>query len=155
MPIEFDFIGPNDKPAMILLSNPEWQESAKASLFELGYKVPTLLPHEDFASRFAQIQYQVVITEILFAASNPGENLSLTNLQRMPMNLRRHATVLLIGPQFETLNAVQAFQQSVHAVINPRELHSLGQLIQQAVGDNDLFYAAFRNTQRLISQGKL
>lgn len=153
--MEFDFIGPNDKPAMILLSNPEWQESAKASLFELGYKVHTLMSHEEFASRFAQIQYQIIITEVLFAASNPSENLSLANLQHMPMNLRRHATVLLIGPQFETLNAIQAFQQSVHTVINPRELHSLGQIIQQAVSDNELFYGAFKTTQLLISQGKL
>ncbi len=57
-------------------------------------------------------------------------------LQTMPMNQRRHATVILFGDSFQTFTPLQAFQQSVHAVINSSELFLLKQLIEKAVADN-------------------
>jgi len=39
----------------------------------------------------------VVIIEERFAANDITENLTLQVMQRMPMNQRRHATVILIG----------------------------------------------------------
>jgi hypothetical protein len=60
----------------------------------------------------------------------------------MPMNQRRHATVLLLGDSFQTFTPMQAFQQSVHAVINSSELFLLKQLIEKAVADNNLFCTA-------------
>ena len=75
----------------------------------------------------------------LFAANNIGENLTLQALQQMPMNQRRHATVILFGESFQTFTPMQAFQQSVHAVINSSELFLLKQLIEKAVADNALF----------------
>jgi hypothetical protein len=155
MAMEFDFIGPSDKPALALLTSPEWLETARNALVELGYKVHSPQTHEEFASRFAQIQYQVIITEVLFNANTPGENLSLTSLQKMPMNLRRHTVILLIGYEFQTLNAMQAMQFSVHAVIHPQELPSLNQIIQQVVAENNLRLGILRDTQLRIAQGKL
>jgi len=153
--MEFDFIGPNEKPAMVLLSTPGWHEVAKTALAQLGYKVHTPASHDEFSQRFGQVQYQVVITERLFAAATLAENLSLLSLQRMTMGLRRHAVVILIGHEFESLNAMQAFQQSVHAVINPRQLASLAQIVQQAVAENDLRLGVFRDTQLRIAKGAI
>lgn len=152
--MEFEFIGPNDKPAMALLSTPEWLETTRAVLTELGYKAHSPPTHEEFASRFASIQYQVVVTEVLFAAAVPSENISLMNLQRMPMPLRRHSLLVLIGYEFESLNAMQAFQQSVHVVVNPMELHSLGPIIQQAVAENDIALRVYRDIQSKMAAGK-
>jgi hypothetical protein len=42
---------------------------------------------------------------------------------------------------------MQAFQQSVHAVINPSELFLLKQLIEKAVAENSLFLHSFREGQ--------
>ena len=42
---------------------------------------------------------------------------------------------------------MQAFQQSVHAVINSSELFLLKQLIEKAVADNTLFLHSFREAQ--------
>src|SRR5437899_10294874 len=89
---EFDFIGASDKPALLAFSTPEWLETAKAALTELGYKVHTAATHSDFLIRFSQIRYQVVIIEELFAANEISENLTLQALQHMPMSQRRHAT---------------------------------------------------------------
>src|SRR5947209_18422395 len=144
---KFDFVSTTDKPALLAFSTPEWLEAAKAALTELGYKVHTAATHGDFLIRFSQIRYQVVILEELFAANNIGENLTLQALQTMPMAQRRHATVILFGDSFQTFTPMQAFQQSVNAVINSSELFLLKQLIEKAVADNTLFLHSYREAQ--------
>ena len=147
MTSKFDFVSATDKPALLAFSTPEWLEAAKAALLELGYKVHTAATHSDFLIRFSQIRYQVVIVEELFAANNPGENLTLQALQSMPMGQRRHTTVVLFGDSFQTFTPMQAFQQSVHAVINSSELFLLKQLIEKAIADNTLFLTSYREAQ--------
>ena len=139
MSTKFDFVSTTDKPALLAFSTPEWLEAARTALNELGYKVHTAATHGDFLIRFSQVRYQVVIVEELFAANQPGENLTLQALQRMPMPQRRHATVILFGNSFQTFTPMQAFQHSVHVVINSSELFLLKQLIEKAVADNTLF----------------
>src|SRR5438552_7716947 len=147
MSTQFEFISATDKPALLAFSTPEWLEAARAALTELGYKVHTAATHGDFLIRFSQIRYQVVIVEELFAANNIGENLTLQALQHMPMGQRRHTTVILLGDSFQTFTPMQAFQQSVHAVINSSELFLIKQLIEKAVADNALFLHAYREAQ--------
>src|ERR1017187_5377214 len=147
---KFEFISANDKPALLAFSTPEWLEAARTALTELGYKVHTAATHGDFLTRFSQIRYQVVIVEELFAANALSENLTLQALQTMPMSQRRHATVILFGNSFQTFTPLQAFQQSVHAVINASELFLLKQLIEKAVSDNTLFLTSFREAQSRV-----
>jgi len=147
MSSQFDFISAQDKPALLAFSTPEWLETARTALEELGYKVHTAATHSDFLIRFTQVRYQVVILEELFAANDISENLTLKALQAMPMNQRRHATIILLGESFQTFTPMQAFQQSVHAVINSSELFLIKQLIEKAVADNNLFLTSFREAQ--------
>src|SRR6266478_9832083 len=147
---KFDFISATDKPALLAFSTPEWLEAARNALNELGYKVHTAATHGDFLIRFSQIRYQVVIVEELFAANNLAENLTLKALQDMPMSPRRQATVILFGDSFQTFTPMQAFQHSVHAVINSSELFLLKQLIEKAVADNGLFVHAYREAQNKV-----
>src|SRR3989442_2043705 len=151
---KFDFISATDKPALLAFSTPEWLESARAALTEVGYKVHTAATHGDFLVRFSQIRYQVVVVEELFAANNIRENLTLQALQNMPMSQRRHATVILFGDSFQTFTPMQAFQQSVHAVINSSELFLFKQLIEKAVADNVLFLHSFREAQTRVYSGE-
>jgi hypothetical protein len=144
---KFDFISASDKPALLAFSTPEWLDAAKTALTELGYKVHTAATHGDFLIRFSQIRYQVVIVEELFAANEPSENSTLLALQAMPMSQRRHATIILFGNSFQTFTPMQAFQYSVHAVINSSELFLLKQLIEKAVADNTLFLHSYREAQ--------
>jgi len=147
---KFDFISATDKPALLAFSTPEWLEAARNALNELGYKVHTAATHGDFLIRFSQIRYQVVIVEELFAANNLAENLTLKALQDMPMSQRRQATVILFGDSFQTFTPMQAFQHSVHAVINSSELFLLKQLIEKAMADNTLFVHAYREAQNKV-----
>jgi hypothetical protein len=147
---QFEFISTTDKPALLAFSTPEWLQAAKTALQELGYKVHTAATHSDFLIRFTEIRYQVVIIEELFAANTPEENATLHAMQHMPMSQRRHATVILFGNSFQTFTPMQAFQQSVHAVINSSELFLLKQLIEKSVADNSMFLHSFREAQEQV-----
>lgn len=152
----FDFVSTGDKPALIAFSTPAWLEAAKTALQELGYKVHTAATHSDFILRFTQAQYQVVLIEELFGANIPEENLALTSLQNMTASQRRHAAVLLIGDSFQTFMPMEAFKNSVHAVVNSSELFLLKQLIEKAVAENDVFLHNFREIQtRVLTGGKI
>ena len=153
--VEFEFLSPTDKPALLALSSPELQNVAMLTLSELGYKVHSVEAQDQFVSRFVQVQYQVVIIEEAFACPSIAENGALGSLQVMAMSNRRHSVIILIGPSFQSLNTMQAFQQSVHAVVNPTEITSLGQIIQKTVADNDLFLNAYRETMLRMAQGKV
>ena len=145
-----DFVSSEDKPALIAFSTPEWLDMAKQALNELGYKVHTAATHSDFLIRFSQARYQVVIVEELFGANTPDENLTLKALQEMPVSQRRHATILLIGNSFQTFAPMEAFKQSVHAVINSSELFLLKQLVEKAAAENELFLHSFREIQNRV-----
>ena len=148
---ETQFITTADKPALIAFSSPEWLDTTKAALKELGYKVHTAATHSDFLVRFSQIRYQVVVVEELFGANSLEENSTLKTLQNMPMHLRRHATVILLGDSFQTFSPMEAFQHSVHAVINSSEMFMLKQLLEKAIAENTLFLQTYREVQRHVS----
>lgn len=150
MSAEFDFLTPDDKPALMALSSVELADNAKAALDQLGYKVHSAANHGEFMHKFAQTPYQVVLVEDVFACASLEENEALQALQRMPMSLRRHCVVILVGNSFATFNPMQAFQQSVHSVVNPSEIFLLIQLIQKAVADNDIFLHTFRQAQQRL-----
>jgi hypothetical protein len=147
---KFEFLNANDKPALLAFSTPGWLETARTALSELGYKIHTAATHGDFLVRYSQIHYQVVILEETFAANDISENHTLKALQIMPMAQRRHSTIILFGDSFQTFTPMQAFQQSVHAVINSSELFLLKQLIEKSVADNSLFLHNFLDQQSRV-----
>ena len=147
---KFEFISTSDKPALLAFSTPEWMEPARVALSELGYKIHTAATHGDFLIRFSQVRYQLVIVEERFAANDISENLTLQALQHMPMSQRRHSTIVLLGESFQTFTPMQAFQQSVHAVINTSEMFLIKQLIEKAVADNSLFLHSYREAQNRL-----
>jgi hypothetical protein len=151
---DFEFLSPTDKPALLGISDPSTLAHCRALLGEMGYKVHVAAGHEDFLTRFAQVQYLVVMIEELFASMMPEENITLQSVQGMPMNQRRHAVILLIGDGFETMHRMQAYQQSVHAVLNRADFGNLEGIIQQAVSENDLFLNTYRESQVRVAQGK-
>jgi hypothetical protein len=152
---EFEFLKPTDKPAIIGVSTPEYVSICRSTLHELDYKVHSSPDHEDFVVRFAQVQYHIAILEERFGCESIIENHALARLQFMPMTQRRHAVTLLIGESFQSLNTMQAYNQSVHAVLNPVDLGSLKQVLQQMVSENDLFLSVYRDTQTRMAQGKI
>lgn len=154
MAIDLDFLNPSYKPALVALSEQDVVDSCRDVLRDLNYKILVATSHEDFATRFNNVQFQVVLLEDRFASASPEENMSLTTLQRMPMMQRRHAALILLGHDFQSLNALQAFSRSVHAVVNWADLGSLSQIIQQTAAENALFLNVYREAQLRVGQAK-
>lgn len=152
MPTDLDFITTADKPALLGLSTPEWLDAAMVALNEQGFKVHTAGTHADFTTRFVQNKYECVIIEELFAADSAEENVTLAWLQNMPMNQRRHCSIILLGDNVQTFNVMQAFQLSVHAVVNRSETFLLGQLIQKVVEDRENFWRSYYEAQTMLAQ---
>jgi hypothetical protein len=148
----FDFISTTDRPALVACSRPAWAETVKKTLQEIGYKVHSVVAHDEFATRFGQIAYQLVVIEELFAANKAEENVTLKSLQNMAMGRRRHTAIVLLGDKFQTLDPMQAFQQSVHAVVNGAEIMMLRPLVEKAVADNDLFLHSYREVQNRVAR---
>ena len=152
---DYEFISPSDKPALLALSSMEVLANVQPIVRECGFKVHVAGNHEDFGKRFTALNYHLVVVEELFAAGTPDENVTLRTLQWMPMARRRHTVVVLISDRFQTLNPMDAFQQSVHAVVNKADLSSLGGIISKAVSDNDLFLHSYREVQAAMVKGKV
>lgn len=154
MAVEFEFLSPTDKPALLGISNPEFIQAAQTALTELEYKVHVATGHENFLERFGQAQYQVVVLEDRFGNVAADQNVALTTIQGMAMGLRRHATFILIGQDYKTLAPMQAFQQSVHAVLNPADLGQIKQVIIRVMNDTTLFLNTYRDVQSKQAQGR-
>jgi len=150
----FDFVSATDRPALLALTKPEWITVVQTALSELGYKVQKIGTHLEFPSRFAQVPYQILVIEDGFAETPLADNMTLQIVQALPMNQRRHTTIVLIGENYETLNALQAFQMSVHAVINYSEMPLFRQLLKKVISENDSFLSNFREISQRVSQGK-
>jgi hypothetical protein len=147
----FDFIGVADKPALLGLTSPEWQEIARAALTELGYKVHQAAAHADFIGNFTQVPYEVTVIEENFAADNIEENRSLEFLRGAQMSLRRHSTIILVGDSFTSFDVFEALRQGVHLVVNRSEMLVLIQFIQKAAAENEFFLHPYREAQRRLA----
>ena len=93
-----------------------------------------------------------MVIEEIFAGADSLQNPALRMVQNLPMSLRRHAVIFLVGSSMETLNTMQAFTQSVHCVINYSELQILPELVQKTVAENEMFLNTYRDVQRRVDQ---
>jgi hypothetical protein len=125
------FISTRDKPALIAFSTPEWLEAARRAL--AGTRLQG--PHRRHAQRFSGALQPGALSgrhhRGTVCREQPEENLTLKALQNMPVNQRRHATIILLGDSFQTFTPMEAFQNSVHAVINSAEMFLLKQLTKK------------------------
>jgi len=148
---DIDIIGPNDQPALLGLSRPDWLARTRACLTEIGYKVHPAINQQDFLARYNRLRYNIAVIEPCFAVGTVEENFALRFLQKMSMLQRRHTTFFLIGEKFKTLDPMQAFVWSVNAVINPSNMDSLAPIIQQVVVETNVFLQPFREAMSQIA----
>jgi hypothetical protein len=140
--------------ALVAVSTPDARQYAEGVLDQMGFKVHSASTHDEFLERYGRVQYELVFMEDRFGGVAPELNRALTTFQSMPMALRRHSTAVLLSHELETLNTMQAFQKSVHAVVNHIDLDKMMLVLQQVVNDNLTFLNVYRDVQARIAQGK-
>jgi hypothetical protein len=142
---KMDFFELGDKTSLIC-ADPNTAEVVKTTLRELGFKFHIAETPELAVERTRYTKYDCIAIHENFAGSSLRSNAVLNYLALLPMAVRRYSFVCLIGPSFKTLDAMQAFGQSVHLVLNPSDLPNLGPILKKGLAEFDLLYRAHRDT---------
>src|SRR5256885_16002078 len=142
---KMDFFELGDKTALIC-ADPTTTEASKATLRELGFKFHTAETPELAIERIRYTNYDCTLLHENFAGSSLRSNAVLNFLATLPMAQRRYWFVCLVGPSFKTLDAMQAFAQSVHLVLNPADLPNLTAILKKGLAEFELLYRAYKES---------
>ena len=147
--IEFFELG--DK-ASLICADPGTTEVVKMTLRELGFKFHVAETPEMAVERMRYTNYDCVVVQENFAGSSLRSNAILNYLAPLPMAQRRYSFVCLIGPSFKTLDAMQAFGQSVHLTLNPADLPNLGAILKKGLAEFEQLYRTYKDTVAALGE---
>jgi hypothetical protein len=148
---KMDFFELGDKTSLICGDNTT-TESARTTLRELDFKFHMAETPEMAIERIRYTNYDVIVLHENFAGSSLRSNAVLSFIATLPMAQRRNWFICLVGPSFKTLDAMQAFAQSVHLVLNPADLPNLTAILKKSLAENELLYRSYKDT--LASMGE-
>ena len=148
---KMDFFELGDKTSLIC-ADPATIDAAKATLRELGFKFHTAETPELSVERLRYTSYDCIIVHENLAGCSLRSNAVLNYLTPLPMAQRRYSFICLIGPSFKTLDAMQAFAQSVHLVLNPSDLSNLGPILKKGLVEFESLYRAYKDTAAAIGE---
>ena len=146
-----DFFELGDKTSLIC-GDSATTDAAKTTLRELGFKFHTAETPELAIERMRYTNYDCVIIHENFAGSSLRTNAILNFLAPLPMAQRRYWFVCLVGPSFKTLDAMQAFGQSVHLVLNPIDLPNLTAILKKNLAEFELLYRAYKDSLAALGE---
>jgi DNA-binding response OmpR family regulator len=139
-----DFFELGDKTSLIC-ADPLTTETARSTLKAQGYKSHIAETSEMAIERLRYTAYDIVIIHENFAGSSLRSNAMLSYLATLPMAQRRNSFVCLIGDSFNTLDAMQAFAQSVHVVVNPLDMPNFAAILRKSVAEFELLYKVYKD----------
>ena len=142
---KMDFFELGDKTSLIC-GDSSTTDMVKTTLRELGFKFHTAETPELAIERIRYTNYDCIILHENFAGSSLRSNAVLNFLAVLPMAQRRNWFVCLVGPSFQTLDAMQAFAQSVHLVLNPTDLPNLTAILKKGLAEDEVLYRAYKDT---------
>jgi len=146
-----DFFEVGDRTSLIC-ADPGTTEVVRTTIRELGFKFHTAETPELAVERMRYTDYDCIVTHENFAGGSLKSNAVLNYLTPLAMNQRRNSFVCLIGPSFKTLDAMQAFAQSVHLVLNPVDLPNFTAILKKGLSEFDLLYRAYRETMEGLGE---
>ena len=142
---KMDFFELGDKTSLIC-ADPTTTEVVRATLRELDFKFHLAETPEIAVERTRYTNYDCIVVHENFAGNSLRSNSVLNYLAQLPMSQRRYSFICLIGPSFKTLDAMQAFSQSVHLVLHPVDLPNLGPILKKGLAEFELLYRAYKET---------
>ena len=146
-----DFFELGDRTALVC-ADPSTAEAAKATLRELGFKFHTAETPELAIERVRYTNYDCIIVHENFAGGSLRSNTVLNYLASLPMGQRRYWFVCVIGPSFKTLDAMQAFSQSVHMVVNPIDVPNLTAILKKGLAEFDQLYRTYKGVLATLGE---
>ena len=145
-----EFFEVGDKGSLIC-ADPSTSEFSKATLRELGFKIHAVETPDLAIERIRYTTYDCILVHENFAGSSLRSNVVLNYLSSLPMAQRRNSFVCLVGPSFKTFDAMQAFAQSVHLVVNPGDLPNLEPILKKGLAEFEMLYHVYNDTLAAIT----
>jgi len=150
-PEKTEFFELGDKTSLIC-ADPSTGEVVKATLRDLGFKFHVAETPETAVERMRYTNYDCIVVQENFAGGSLRSNAVLNYLAPLPMAHRRYSFLCLIGPSFKTLDAMQAFGQSVHLTLNPIDLPNLGPILKKGLAEFEQLYRTYKETVATLGE---
>ena len=138
-----EFFELGDKTALVC-ADATTTETVRASLRDVGYKSHAAETAEMGVERARYTQYDCIFVAEDFAGSSLRSNAILQYLSPLAMSQRRNSFVCLIGPSFKTMDAMQAFANSVHLVVNPADLPAFTAILKKSLAEFEQLYRIYK-----------
>ena len=142
---KMDFFELGDKTSLVC-ADPALGDLLRTTLRDLGFKSHTAETVETAIERLRYTAYDCIIVQEDFGGGSLMSNAVMGYLAPLPMSQRRYSFVALIGPSFKTLDAMQAFGQSVHLVVNPSDLVNFTAILKKGLAEFESLYKVYRET---------
>ncbi|MEW6116118.1 MAG: hypothetical protein AB1553_04365 [Nitrospirota bacterium] len=139
------------KSALICEESAENRNTITAALESMGYRTESATNADETLEKLKFNQYSVIILNESFGGA-PESNTVYKHLQFMPMGIRRHLFLALVGQDLKTQDHMTAFAKSANLVINERDLPNIKAILKKAIAENDQFYRVFKES--LVKLGK-
>lgn len=140
---KMDFFELGDKTSLVC-ADAASVNSVRSVLRELDFKIHTAETADSAIERIQYTRYDCIVIHENFAGSSLRANPVLSYFAPLPMAQRRNSFVCLLGPSFKTLDAMEAFAQSVHVVVNPVDLPNMTAILRKCLAEFELQYRLFR-----------
>ena len=138
-----DFFELGDKTCLIC-SDSKTAEIVRNTLKDLEFKTRTVETVDAAIDRMRYTNFDCIMLQETFAGSTLKTNTVLRFLASLPMAQRRNSFICLIGESFKTLDAMQAFAQSVHVVVNPSDMPNLTAILKKGLAEFEMMYRVYR-----------
>jgi hypothetical protein len=143
------FFEVGDKTSLIC-ADTETTQFVKESLRDLGFKYQIAETPETAVDRIRYTGFDCIVIQETFGGFTLESNPVLDYFRPLPMLTRRDVFACLIGPSMKTLDAMQAFSQSVHLAVHPLDLPNLTAILKKALGEFEMLYRCYRDAENLV-----
>ncbi len=148
---KMDFFEVGDKTSLIC-ADANIGEAVQDSLRDLGFKFHTAESQDAAIERMRYNAYDIIAIQEDFTGASLRSNAVLKFLVPLPMAQRRYSMVVLIGSTFKTLDAMQAFGQSVLLVVNTMDLPNSTAILRKSWTEFAALYKVYKDV--FASQGE-
>ncbi len=139
-----DIVEIGDRTALICDDGPT-ADGIRATLQDLGFKCHNAETSDRAIERMKYTPYDLIVFAENFAGSSLETNGVIQYLAPLPMAQRRNSYVVGVGDSFRTLDAMQAYAQSIHLVVNPADVSNFGAILKKGLADFEALYRVYRS----------
>jgi hypothetical protein len=148
-----EFLEVGDKGALICGDSP-LVETLRTTLEGMEFKCHVAATPDQAIERMTYTTYDAILVAEDIDGSTLESNTVLQHLTSTSMQQRRNSYTVLIGESMRTLDAMQAYGHSMHLVVNPADLGSVGPILKKGLMDFDRLYSTYVGVLRDTHQGQ-